>query len=127
MSIITTWTQKENLTIHTVSGLASEEDMYRALAGDGNRETTAFVLWDMSRAEVAHVTSDILRRFIRKATELGEARQGGRTAVVAPEDLQFGLARMSEVFSEEESSPFGFRAFRTRAEALLWLQTGKVD
>lgn len=123
MSLKTIRDEERDLTINEIAGPVSEEEMYLALTGPDDHEPTRLLLWDMSRAEVAHVTPDILRKFVGKAAELGAGRQDGRTAVVAPDDLQFGLARMSEVFSELESAPYDFRAFRTRQEAFEWLGT----
>ena len=112
----------EDLTVHDVTGSASEMQMYDAIEKFYQEEPTALLLWDMSQADVSHVTPDILRNFAKKSAILGVNRQGGRTAVVAPKDLQYGLARMSEVFLEAESAPFSFRVFRTRDEALQWLR-----
>ena len=123
MSLKTIRDKGRDLTIHEIAGLVSPEEMYQALNEPDDCEPTTLLLWDMSLADVAQVTPDILRRFIGKAVELGAGRQGGRTAVVAPDDLQFGLARMSEVFTELESAPYDFRAFRTRQEAFEWLGT----
>jgi hypothetical protein len=77
----------------------------------------------MTLAEVAHITTDVLRRFVRKAAAIAGRRAGGRTAVIAPQDPQFGLARMSEAFTELESSPVVLRAFRNRVEAVFWLRS----
>lgn len=112
-----------DLTIHTVIGPAEQEEMYAALMAGGPENQTRLVLWDMSGAEVGHVTAEILRPFIMKAAELGQAREGGRTAVVAPDDLAYGLAHMSEALTELAESPYRLRAFRSQAEALVWLQS----
>lgn len=42
-----------------------------------------------------------------------------RSAVVAPDDLTFGLARMHEVFREYEG--LNTRVFRGEQEAIVWL------
>jgi len=123
MPIETTRDPQRNLTIHVVTGPAREDEMYAALEVPGDGVPTRDVLWDMSLADVMHVTPGILRQFAKRAAELGVDRKGGRTAVVAPEDLQFGLARMSEVFVDMESSPYSLRAFRTREEATAWLES----
>jgi len=120
MSIETTRDRGQNLTIHVVTGPVSEPQMYRTLEDFYDREPTALVLWDMSQAELSQVTPGMLQKFVRRAAEIGVRRQGGRTAVVAPEDLEFGLARMSETFADLESMPFSFSAFRSRQEALPW-------
>lgn len=121
MAIKITRDEGQDLTIHDVTGPASEEEMYEALENFYNREPTAFLLWDMSQAKVSHVTPSVLEAFVQRAAMLGAQRKGGRTAVFAPYDLQFGLGRMSETFAELKSTPFKFRVFRSRQHALEWL------
>lgn len=43
-----------------------------------------------------------------------------RTAIVAPDDYSFGLARMHEVFREQEG--FKMRVFRGEEESVVWLK-----
>ena len=127
MGIIITRDEDQDLTIHDVTGSVSEEEMYEALENFYKREPTALLLWDMSQTDVSHVTPEILQKFIEKSTELGMRCQGNRTAVFAPEDLQYGLARMSGAFAEMESAPYSFRAFRSREEALQWLKSDDLS
>ena len=114
-------TKDEHLTVHNVKGLVSEEGMHDALEMFYKEDPTPLLLWDMSQSDVRNVTPAILLNFAKRSAKLGASRQGGRTAVVAPEDLQYGLARISEVFLETESSPHSFFVFRTREKALQWL------
>lgn len=127
MSIKVTKDKGLDLTIHEVTGPASETEMHEALENFYKEQPTALLLWDMSESDVSHVTPDILHRFIKKSAKLGECRQEGRTAIIAPEDLQYGLARMSMVFTEMESAPYRFCAFRTRQEALEWLKSDDIS
>jgi hypothetical protein len=127
MGIKITKDEDRDLTRHDVTGPVSEEEMYDALENFYKGEPTTLLLWDMSQADVSQVTTETLQRFVRKSTRLGGSRQGGRTAVIASEDLQYGLARMSEVFTEIESAPYSFRAFRSRQEALQWLKSGDLS
>ncbi|HUL29981.1 MAG TPA: hypothetical protein VLZ03_05950 [Thermodesulfobacteriota bacterium] len=121
MPIETTRDQERNLTVHVVTGPVSEQEMYGTLEEFYKREPTALLLWDLSKADLSWVTPNMLQRFVRKAVKLGARRRGGRTAVVAPEDLQYGLGRMTEAFVESESAPFSFHVFRSRQDALSWL------
>ena len=121
MAINITRDEVKDLTIHAVIGPVSEEEMYDAIENFYNREPTMFLLWDMSQAEVADVASSVLEAFVQRSTTLGVKRKGGRTAVFAPYDVQFGLGRMSEAFAELKSAPFKFRVFRSRQHALEWL------
>ena len=121
MSIEITRDQNQNLTSLVVTGQASEEAMHEALAEIYVDDPALLVFWDMSQADVTHVTPDILQKFVRKAVCLGASKPGGRTAVVAPGDLQFGLGRMSEFFADVESAPFDLRVFRSKQDAMAWL------
>jgi hypothetical protein len=74
------------------------------------------MLWDLSRAglaqsfDVQSVTSFILRC---------RPNLPGRTAVVAPDDVTYGLSRMGQVYLED--LPLEFQVFRNREDALSWL------
>lgn len=121
MSVETTRDDEKGLTTHVVKGPISEAEMYRALEAFYRGEPTRLTLWDLSQSELVHITREMLRQFIRRAAKLGAARKGGRTAIVAPEDAQYGLGRMSEVYAEIEGAPFSLRVFRSREDALAWL------
>ncbi len=127
MPVETLRNQDQDLTTLVVTGAVSEAEMYEALEGFYRQKPTVFLLWDMSQADLAHVTPDMLQRFIRRGAQLGAARRGGRTAVIAPGELQYGLSRMSEMFFELEDTPFSFRVFRSRHEALLWLNAADTS
>jgi len=121
MGIKITRDEDQDLTIHDVTGTVSEEEMYDAQENFYKKEPTTRLLWDMSQTDVSHVTPDILQKFIRRSVDFGLQHQGGRVAVFASEDLQYGLARMSQAFTEMESAPYSFNVFRSRKEALDWL------
>lgn len=121
MAIKITRDEDQDLTIHDVTGTVSEEEMSDAQYDFYRKEPTKRLLWDMSQTNVEHVTQDILKRFIRKSVDLGSEQKGGRVAIYASEDLQYGLARMTKVFTEMGSAPYSFNVFRSRKEALDWL------
>ena len=85
---------------------------------------TRLLMWNMSSAQLDEVNAGRLRTFIRQAAQMGTRRSGGRTAIVAPQDLAFGYGRMSEAFMSAEDAPFDFRVFRTEAETRAWLFAG---
>jgi hypothetical protein len=49
-----------------------------------------------------------------------------RRAIVVKDDLQFGLARMFEIYRELNGET-GIRVFRTFDEAVDWIVAGKAD
>ncbi|MBT4521308.1 MAG: hypothetical protein HOC23_15015 [Halieaceae bacterium] len=74
------------------------------------------------------ISSADLRRYvngygIRKV--LDEARAGRRIALVAPTDMEFGMARV--FLSNTEDLPASYQVFRALEDALQWLDQPPVD
>jgi hypothetical protein len=59
------------------------------------------------------------------AAGLGKVRQGGRTAVITRTTLQYGLGRMAQIFGTDNRLPFELGIFRSRDEALAWLNAAE--
>ena len=116
----------EEFTRLNVTGHVLAEEMHEALEEFYASEPTKLLLYDMSFAEVWHITPDMVLDFVRRAARLGARRPGGRTAVVAPGDLQFDLSMMSQAFHALESKKVDLRVFRSQEDALSWL-TDKVS
>ena len=121
MPIATTQDLKQNLTVHVVTDRVTEQEMFGTLEAFYAGQFTRLLLWDMSQANLEHVSIDTLRRFVHRAAELGADRVGGKTAVVAATALQYGLARMSATFADIEAAPYEFAIFKTCEEARAWL------
>ncbi len=121
MPIKTTRDRSNELTEHVVSGVVVDDEMFACQKEFYEGGPTHLQLWDMTATDLAKITTEGLRRFVGRAAVLGEARRGGRTAVIVQSGEQYGLARMAEVFGEFESLPFAFAVFRSRDEALAWL------
>ena len=49
------------------------------------------------------------------------ASSATRVALLAPEDLSYGLARMYQAYQDTENKAPDFKVFRSREEALSWL------
>jgi hypothetical protein len=93
---------------------------YRTLFDDARYDKSFNVLVDLRRAESAVRSPEVLRdlaEFVKPRFENTQAIP--MVAVVAPEDISFGLARMYEAFSDPVS--WEFKVFRSAEEALLWL------
>ena len=60
-------------------------------------------LVDMREAESASISTDCLRKLASFLCEqFKETQAHPKIAIVAPKDLSFGIARMYEVFTEDE-------------------------
>jgi hypothetical protein len=77
------------------------------------------LLVDTTRSEVLGTRSPSQIRLVAQALAPYAERIGGRVAIVAAEDIHFGLSRMGSVYSE--SVGVEAEVFRTEEEALVWL------
>ena len=84
-----------------------------------------FLLFDLSGAERLDVPTIDVRRVARVDREYAETHPPFAIAVVAPDDLEYGLSRMWQAFVDD--TPIDSLVVRTRAEALGWLAGRGVD
>lgn len=95
-------------------------DLYRRLYADPAYELGMNELADVRDVELLDLSASALRAVER----LTEDRYGGsgesfRTAILAPQDQQYGIGRMYEAFAAE--GPENVRVCRTSGDALAWL------
>jgi hypothetical protein len=89
---------------------------------------TRDVLWDYRLADLGGLSRDDLERLVcvgLKYRDRHAERAGGRTAIIASEDLAYGLNRVSSARTRMEGYPFEVRTFRTAEEAGEWLAGGR--
>ena len=81
-------------------------------------------MWDARSAKLTNLKSEDMERIaalIGQYSHRFEERKGGKSAVVASSDLQYGLSRILETFFEIEGFPTQLRIFRIMDEAIKWL------
>ena len=110
------------LTEHVISGSVTAEEVITCQTMFYEAGPTRMVLLDLSEADMALLTTENMRQFIRRTATLGLERQDGRTVIVAPAPLQYGLGRMAESYGEIESIPYTLRVFLKRDDAVRWLE-----
>ena len=106
----------------TTSGLAQTaacERVLDAILADARFERGMPMLFDHSELDVALLTSYEIRGIAEVFLSRSEALGSGRSAMVAPTDAAYGLARMFAVYADTEDR--NVQAFRTREEAAEWL------
>lgn len=121
MPVRTDINQEADFTEHIATGDVCDSEMFAAQTEFYENGPTRLQLWDMSRCAVKEVTIGGMRTFIERAARQGKVRKNGRTAVIVSSQLQYGLARMAEIFGEFAHMPFEFRVFKDREEAVDWL------
>ena len=79
-------------------------------------------LWDFS-----NVLFDFTSEEIQEIALYGKSKflETNRIAVVAPQDLAFGILRAFEVYREQDMHSIP-RVFRNKQEALRWLEKQKI-
>jgi len=122
MAPIETSTDYPNdLTIHTVKGNVSSEEIVQRIKEHFTEKVTLRVIWDFSDAIIEDSSNEKLRSVLVTAGKYNEARKGGKAALVSSESLLFGLARMYGTLTEIKDSPVEHRAFRNMKDAKEWI------
>ncbi|MDJ0847261.1 MAG: hypothetical protein QNK04_02660 [Myxococcota bacterium] len=79
-----------------------------------------YLLVDHSEVPAEKIESEAIHRVAADASKALELVREGVVAVVAPNEILFGLSRMWEILVEQPR--LTTRVTRTRAEALAWLE-----
>ena len=74
-----------------------------------------------SSGSLGHLTSDNLRTIARLIRMRPRVRTGGKTAFVAPADLDYAICRVLVIYIESERVTPDIRIFRTLPEAAKWI------
>jgi len=114
------------LAVFTVRGMVSAE-MYAQTIQDfyDQGPVTKNVLWDLTESTLDHLRTEDVKQIGRVPRKFVAERAGGKTAIVAPTDLAFGLARMYEFSAEPAEVPFAVKVYRSMEEAVTWLSSGE--
>ena len=115
----------ESLRARVVTFSATVDDAevlgaYEALLRSPDFDPTLNVLVDLRRVERLDVSSDAMRSLIQSFKPVEAEMSRTRRAVVAGDDVAFGLARMFELL--RSAPPDVIRVFRHYTEACEWLR-----
>ncbi|BBO76964.1 hypothetical protein DSCW_43810 [Desulfosarcina widdelii] len=121
MPVSTSTDESHALTIFTVEGELTFEEQMNALKAFYSGDPTANVLWDFRLMKGNRVSSQELEELFNFIKANRAKRLQGKTALVATSDLDFGLSRVSEAYSQIRQLPWEMKAFRTMDEALEWI------
>jgi hypothetical protein len=121
MAILHSLDEDRNLTVFSVQGELSFEEQMAALRRFYDGTPTRNVIWDFRCMEGQRVSSEEMRKIISYIKRQDQKRPAGKTALVAATDLDFGLARMSQAYADQEELPWQIESFRTMEEAFIWI------
>ncbi len=120
MPITTSVDNEKQLTTHTVIGQVSFEEGMETLKQSLEVQPTRNVLWDFRKASLARVSSKETEAMMNYIQHHSEKRSGGKTALVASGNLEYGLSRMAETLAEIKTISIQINAFRSFKEAIQW-------
>lgn len=119
--IETTIDRDADLTVRTVAGEVTAEELLDALATYRAGEVTRYILWDCHEASWDRLTGSEVRSIAQAALGHSGRRPGGRTALLVSSAAAFGMARMIDQSLSASDSPVEFQTFYDRAAAMAWL------
>ena len=115
----------KNLTVYTLTGELTLDDIQSTIKSFWEaHELTLNALWDARRAKLTNLESsdmESITAFIGQYTHRFEERKGGKSAVVASSDLQYGLSGILGTLYEIKDFPTKLQTFRQMDEAMEWL------
>ena len=112
---------EQNLTIFRILGRVSPDEIINALKTFYLGETTSFTIWDFSEGTASKLSRNDIHELVLFSKSLSDVRKEGKTAIVAPSSLEYGLGRMFEIFADIENLQFEINTFHTLGEAKDWL------
>ncbi len=110
-----------DLTVITATGIIEPGEALGAVKDfyDGNPSTK--VIWDFRAVAISYVPEEEITKFFDYSMKNALKRQFGKTALVAPGDHDFELARRTCTISDLKDTPWDMQAFRTLKEAARWI------
>ena len=118
--ILSTEDMKRNLTIYTCRGQISVDEIKKKVKSFYEDAPSQNVIWDFTEADLSSITADEIRALASGVKKLAHSREGGKTAIVAPEDISYGFGRMYQIFAEIYAQIADIQVFRSRSEAEHW-------
>ena len=114
--------KKLDLKINRYIGSLDVSEIEDAIAGFYRGKPTRNVLWDFTQANIGEIKTNQVEKLASQVSEIGHSREGGKTALVASQDLIFGLSRMFGSLSSSKNHLAEVKVFRSFEEAISWIK-----
>ena len=121
MPIVFETDKERDLTVFRLHGEIGLKDLLQAISDYFAAGHTHLELYDLTEYDgTPFSVADINRLADFVASRAGNYRTEGKTAVVAPRDIDFGNFRMLAALTDIET-PYDFEVFRSLDKAVDWL------
>ncbi len=111
----------KDLTVFTVTGEISLDNVLPVVKAFYEGDPTKHVLWDMSDTTDVQFSSQEVEAIAGFRPRYEAKRASGKTAILGQKDILFGLSRMFEIQSSVKQAPHSIMVFRNKDEAFKWL------
>ena len=78
------------------------------------------IIWDATLLDWESISSQSIRALAQNVILLSNKRLGSKTAIFVDSDVGFGMMRMLQMLADEKNK-ITFRVFKTKNQALSWL------
>ena len=112
---------QKQLTIFKCSGEVIVKELVNKLMVFYQTSPTLCLLIDLTHANLKSGSTEDVRKYIEFLKSRGSVRIGGKTAIVALSDNEYGLSRAFENLSKIKGLDFETKVFHSLEEATNWL------
>jgi len=110
-----------DVTIKKIIDRLTYNDLMAELRDFYEKHATKYLIWVIAEGTLTELTSEDLNVVAHFVKSQAHTRVGGKTAFVAPGNLEFGICRMLDTFGELKHISFETRTFRDLSEAAKWI------
>lgn len=108
------------LTMQKVVGTLTLNELLDSIREFYAGKPTKHVVWDLTEALLGQLKFEDLEYLAAFAMQFSPRRTGGKTAIVAPDDLGYGLGRIVDSLAASRNTPVATYTFRQAGEAAKW-------
>jgi hypothetical protein len=112
-----------DLTTFAVEGEVTADDIWEQTFAFLSAKPSKLALWDFTAGTIQLISSQELKEIARRGGNILDKIDDGKVAIVAPKDIDYGITRVFQVFSEMEHFPLEVATFREKNDAREWLLT----
>lgn len=109
------------LTMQKIIGTLTLNELLDSISEFYAGKPTQNIVWDLTDASLRRLKFEDLERLAAFAIQFSPLRAGGKTAIVAPGDLGYGLGRIVDSLAESRNTPVATYTFRQAGDAAKWL------
>ena len=124
-SIETNIDLQQELSVVSATGTLTAREIGEVIDAYYAGVWTRLILWDFSSADLSRIKTEEVASLVQSTLRYSDRRKDGRTALLLPSDLAFGMGRMFEMLADlqgDSPTTVQYRSFRDRSEAFAWLQ-----